>query len=546
MTQSISDDDISTYLDAVQASGVLGKSARRQRLLEYLIRTEVAGQGDTLKAYAIGLDVFDKPDDFDPSTDSSVRVEMGRLRSALAVFNASSHAQIPLSVDIPVGSYRPVLELALIVETIPETPAPTRKWPVIGGMVALLGVAVMGIYYAFDAPMQVVEPERAVRIALVDFQGDPDIAAAVSSVLRQGLARMQQVTVLSNPTGSRQRPTAEFALRGWVGEENPEGHRIDAELIIPATDRLVWAKSLVVANGPDLDQRIAQSFGNELRVRLLGASKAQLAGRDPQTLSPEQLFVMATWVPGPSMNAVEWELQRVGLMRLALTKDPDFGAAHSVMADKLAYLANVSGPSNTPALRDEAVRHAKRAMELAPLDPDVVFNVAQSQWHAGMIGAAETTMARVLELDPGHDLARFLALVIPYSCQAPPDDVLAAAIAFDLSLSADNPIRWLTLTWTGWLHAHRGEYDLALAAEEQAALIFEIPYTFMRHAMLLNKLGQTDQAASIIRQQQTNWPDISPDHFATVTIPRLCQESPDGLQFIQNYKDLAAEMTGRL
>jgi len=77
-------------------------------------------------------------------------------------------------------------------------------------------------------------------------------------------------------------------------------------------------------------------------------------------------------------------------------------------------------------------------------------------------------------------------------------------------------------------------------------LIFEIPYTFMRHAMLLNKLGRPDEAVAIIKRQQANWPDIDPNHFASVTVPRLCSENFEEKRFISNYEELSLAMDGRL
>ncbi|MEJ8562560.1 hypothetical protein QTO30_15900 [Yoonia sp. GPGPB17] len=71
------EEQIAEYLRCVAASEVLGKSERRLHLLEYLIRAELGGVGESLKAYAIGIDALNKPDDYDPSIDSSVRVEMG-------------------------------------------------------------------------------------------------------------------------------------------------------------------------------------------------------------------------------------------------------------------------------------------------------------------------------------------------------------------------------------------------------------------------------------------------------------------------------------
>lgn len=545
----MSDAVISAYLESVERSGELGKSKRRLKLLEYLINAEVRGEGEGLKAYSIGIDVLDKPDDFDPAIDSSVRVEMGRLRTALAAFENSADATGEIVVEIPVGTYRPV-----VTQRTPQAMAApkdaavvTRRKPRRRAVAAFTAAVCFSLFAAFltiRSPNEAPPQDYAAVVSITPLAGDPMLTAQVEAALRRSLVRNSMIATTS--VIDEDNSQADFTLRGLVSPVNPYGNRVDIELLNEAVDHVVWAKSVVVGVQDDIEMRVSQGIGNELRVRLLGASKDFLEGRDPERLSPQQLFVMATWVPGPATNAVEWELERIALMDLALSKDPNLGAAHSVMADKLSYLANVYAPSDTAILRDEAETHATRAMELAPRNPDVVFNVAQSHWHAGRIAQSHVTMRRVVDLDPGHDLARFLSLVIPYTCAAPPPEVVAEAITFDADLSPDNPIRWLTLTWIAWLHLNAGDYETALAAEQRAALIFEIPYTFMRHAVLLNKLGRPDDAAEIIRRQQANWPDISPDHFAKVTLPRLCSESSQVGGLIGNYEELARAMRGRL
>jgi len=387
LDNSVSDKAIITYLEQVRASGVMGKSARRLRLLEYLITTEARGDGETLKAYTIGLDVFEKSDGFDPAEDSSVRVEMGRLRSALALFEGSTFNDVALEVEVPVGTYRPNITLrdteAESDESDETTTAPVteQQTPRMRHRRAGVAVIAMVIFTALAGAWYYIAAQRAVddgrvRIALTPFEGNPELATAVESALRRSLARNQRVSVLSTPVESVRRVDAHFVLHGLITDEWNGKDRVSVELVNVATDRVVWAHSAVLDETLDFDESVGQAHGNELRVRLVGASKEMLEGRDPETLAPE-----------------------------------DYGAAHAVMADKLAHLANVYGPSNTDELHERLNLHARRAIELSAFDPDVIFNVAQARWHVGKIEEATALMNRVLELDPSHDLARFLSLV---------------------------------------------------------------------------------------------------------------------------------------
>lgn len=549
MSRSFSSDDIQAYLDRIVEAGAFTAGSLRYRLLEYLLRVETEGRGETLKAYTIGIDVLGKPDSFDPATDSSVRVGIGRLRTALALFENSDDADTVLKVDIPVGTYRPTLSArqGIIVEGADAEPSPTnasksrtsRRWVIravwaLGGFATGLA-ALAGILIWLKAAAS----DQNIVLEVENFTGDPVLADQTASSLRRVLANSKAIRVISDNDRDAVSRETDLILNGTVARTGNGQVDLSIELTSAETRSIIWAKAAQLEDDVLLQSRIAQNIGSELRVRVFGASKIDLATRDPATLSPEQLFMMATWVPGPAVNAVDWELERINLMSLALEKDPDFGAAHSVMADKLAYLANVYGPANTPEQRRRALTHAQRARELSPLNPDVMFNVAQALWHSGEIAASKATMERVVDLDEGHDLARFLSVMIPYTCRIPPDSVVAWATEFDANLSPDNPIRWLTLTWISWLKSNRGEFEAALVFEKKAALIFQIPYTFMRHAMLLNRLGETEKAAAIVAAQTANWPDIDPRHFATVTVPRLCSEDPDHPAIIANYVALA-------
>ena len=69
----------------------------RQRFLEYIVTEALAGRGDRLKGYNIGLEVFDRPETFDPVIDPLVRTEAARLREALS--KQMDAAQMAVKLD---------------------------------------------------------------------------------------------------------------------------------------------------------------------------------------------------------------------------------------------------------------------------------------------------------------------------------------------------------------------------------------------------------------------------------------------------------------
>lgn len=74
---------ITAELDRILASKGFANAGRLSRLLRYVVERTLAGEADQLKEYAVGVEVFDRDDKYDPRLDSIVRVEAGRLRSRL-------------------------------------------------------------------------------------------------------------------------------------------------------------------------------------------------------------------------------------------------------------------------------------------------------------------------------------------------------------------------------------------------------------------------------------------------------------------------------
>ena len=53
-------------LGRILNSAPFAQSQRRQRFLEYIVNETLAGRGERLKGYNIAVEVFDRPESFDP------------------------------------------------------------------------------------------------------------------------------------------------------------------------------------------------------------------------------------------------------------------------------------------------------------------------------------------------------------------------------------------------------------------------------------------------------------------------------------------------
>ncbi len=75
------------------------------KLLRYLAEHSLDHPGVALKEYQIATEVLGRPAGFDPQSDSTVRVQAGRLRVKLTEYYAQEGIDDPIVVDLPKGSY---------------------------------------------------------------------------------------------------------------------------------------------------------------------------------------------------------------------------------------------------------------------------------------------------------------------------------------------------------------------------------------------------------------------------------------------------------
>lgn len=98
-------DRIRAHVEDIINSGALKRGARVTRLFQHLVTEELEGRGEQLTPYGIAVDALRAQADFDPAMRSTLRVEMHRLRAALATYY-SLRPNSPLVIEFPLGSYR--------------------------------------------------------------------------------------------------------------------------------------------------------------------------------------------------------------------------------------------------------------------------------------------------------------------------------------------------------------------------------------------------------------------------------------------------------
>ncbi len=78
------------------------------RFLRYIVEETLAGRASGIKEQVLGMEVFDRGQDFNPRLDPIVRVQARNLRSRIARYYEGPGQGDPIRIELPKGTYVPV------------------------------------------------------------------------------------------------------------------------------------------------------------------------------------------------------------------------------------------------------------------------------------------------------------------------------------------------------------------------------------------------------------------------------------------------------
>jgi TolB-like protein len=298
-------DAVRAQLDRVLASPGFANADRLSRFLRFVVERTLEGEGDQLKEYRLGTEVFDRPDDYDPRLDSIVRVEARRLRSKLTEYYDGPGRADPLVIRVDKGSYVATFEADAAPAPAPAgaadgperapitspssaaVPAPAlRPWrelAVWGGLALVVGLVAWWL-----ATRDTASASGRVQVAVLplvryDAMNEPvpdALADAVTDGLIGELARQPGLEVASRTTVMqyRARPERVSAIAADLGVHaivegriQVTGPRLWVELRVVdgRRDRKVWVDDFAgeTANRRELERRVAAEVGRVLTAR---------------------------------------------------------------------------------------------------------------------------------------------------------------------------------------------------------------------------------------------------------------------------------------
>jgi adenylate cyclase len=217
-------------LDRIFRSGPFVHSPRRQRFLQYIVNEALAGHPERLKGYSIGVEVFGRPESFDPVADPIVRIEAARLREKLREYYNAIGRRDPIRIDLPKGAYTPQIRFRRRDASRCRTAPPQHKLSSTVASIAVLSFddlsAGQDLSYLGDGVAE------DIITALSRF---PDIAvvARCSSFAYKGKA--VDLRKIGNELG------VDYVVEGSVRKDDGK-LRIVAQLIDTKNGKHVWAE----------------------------------------------------------------------------------------------------------------------------------------------------------------------------------------------------------------------------------------------------------------------------------------------------------------
>ena len=439
---------IREQLDRILHGGPFLHSRRRQRFLQYIVNETLAGRGELLKGYNIGVEVFERPESFDPAIDPLVRIEAARLRDKLREYYEGEGQNDPIRIDLPKGAYAPHIEIrhpganeadALVQDGRTAT-RPTRsgllKTP-FGSLVASIIAVVLLLLASFGtwrwwnsfAPL----PEKA-SIAVLPFANignDPKwdrFADGITEDIVIDLSHSKDLFVVArNSTEAYGGKPADvrdvgrdlgvrYVLEGSI---QPSGDqiRVTALLIDTRTGGNVWSDRY---DRPATDLFKVQSDVTEKIAATLTGYEGAVAEAERSIIRrkpPSDLTAYDTYLLGmEAKHKVTKEGLDEGerLFRKALEIDPQLARAYVGLAYIYDYRIDLGLGTSVADNLTKLMEAAQNAVRLDPNDGETQLVLGHAFAYQGMADQALEQFAKAEALAPNNaDLLINIAWFLP-------------------------------------------------------------------------------------------------------------------------------------
>lgn len=556
---------IREQVDRILASDAFVHSRRRRDFLSYIIGETLAGRGERLKGYTVAVEVFARPQSFDPAVDPVVRIEAGRLRDKLREYYETEGQGDPIRIDLPKGSYAPHIAFRNAVaadapldeggaavsgasdasarsgENTAAAPAgwtwhAWRTWA-IPAVASILVTGIVGAWLSLAPVRSVTGTDSEAEIDMpagpaiavmpfVNLSGDPKqdyFSDGLTEDILTELSRARELRVLARnstfPYKEQEIDIAElgralkvrYVLHGSV-QRTGAGVRVTAQLIDTTTGAHVWTDRF--------DRGMADIF--LIQDEIVSQIFARIAGfygvietteaRSATRKSPEEIQAYDLVLRAREVMQWDWSSANISLAKTILLEAVALDPTNAQARCELAWLAVIGRAfryDKTPMLPEEILDQANKAVLLDPASARAHMVAAAAGFYMGQVDVFEHEAEQALKLAP-YD-AHIMG-VLGFMTAASGDWERGVAMA--VRANALNPG-----AVAGWYHATvfydaylKGDYQRALEITRQDTNR-EAPYVLVAFIPTYGQLGLKEQALACWRKLRAHDPNWSAATF---------------------------------
>jgi adenylate cyclase len=373
-------------LEALLLEPEFARAPRLSALLRFIVEQTLTGKGERLKAFTIAQAVFGRDETFDPTTDTIVRVEAGRLRRVLERYYLTRGVNNPIRITVPKGGYR------VVFADIPEQPERTRKTTSGHPFVAVLPLETFGT------------DEKEMRLAL----------GLVEAIITD-LTQLPDVSVMAHASvlGFEVEPGklcelgVTHVLRGSLALEDSVV-RVTQHLIELDTQTTIWS----MRRERPIDKLLALERGFARQIAEGLAVEISQQGSGPGIGATDPL-VLARFREGMLSMTPPSEYDRVVAAREIFSRliesDPGFPGGHTGLAFTLAAGTSAGLLKDPECNLQTAFESVQRALEIDDRYGFAHGTLAVIHALRGVIAPAHAEAELALQLQPGDAATLFAA-----------------------------------------------------------------------------------------------------------------------------------------
>jgi TolB-like protein/Tfp pilus assembly protein PilF len=470
-----SDEKITAQLERILSSNVFRQADRLKRFLSFTVNETIAGRGERLKEFVIGIEVFGKGPGFDQRSDPIVRVQARRLRAQLARYYREEGQADETLIELPKGGYTPVFKSSKgVIPKRASHSALVSRNTILMFPFSDLSEAGDQKYFCEGLGQEIIHALTGLDAIRLIARGRADI----------------------DPREEAAHDNAAMILTGSVRKAGNDV-RILASLVDAVSGCYLWSASFdrTMENIFSVQAEIARAVAERLRTEIEGKGSSKGARRPAGNLAAHNLYTQGRY--HLNQRTEEGLRKALEFFEKAIAEDAQYAQAYSGLSDAYGLLGHY-GLMPPAEVWTKTASHAASAVLQDELSAEAHTSLAHvkstQDWDWP---GAESEFLRAIDLDPRYPTAHHWYAT---SCLAP-QGRLEEAVEQILIAQELDPISSIIARDVAAIHYQRRDLSAAL---DQCDHTIEInphfPQAYWILGLVQEQRGDFDESAAAFQR----------------------------------------------